>query len=164
MSPSPNDKQELEPTLAAIPAEVGSVAAVLADSGFFSELAVRQVEGAEPGTPAGTRVYVAVEKTGHHRSVADLEVKPEPAAPAAGASLKEVMQHRLKTTAGKGLYKLRQQTVEPVFGIIKAALGFRQFHLRGQVKVSLEWTLLCLAYNLKRLYRLGAGLKLAATN
>jgi transposase len=164
VSQAPNDKQELVPTLAVIPAEVGSVAAALVDSGFFSEKAVRQVERAEPGAPAGTLVYSAVEKTGHHRSVADLEVQSEAEAPAPEASLKEVMRHRLKTTAGRRLYKLRQQTVEPVFGIIKAVLGFRQFRLRGQAKVSLEWTLVCLAYNLKRLHRLGAGLKLAATS
>ena len=76
----------------------------------------------------------------------------------------EVMRHRLKTSGGRQLYKLRQQTVEPVFGIIKSVLGFRQFRLRGRDKVSLEWTLVCLAYNLKRLHRLGAGLKLAAMN
>jgi transposase len=164
VSQAPNDKQELVPTLAVIPTEVGSVAVALVDSGFFSEKAVRQVERAEPGAPVGTLIYSAVEKTGHHRSVADLEVHSEPEAPAPEARLKEVMRHRLKTTAGKRLYKLRQQTVEPVFGIIKAVLGFRQFRLRGQAKVSLEWTLVCLAYNLKRLHRLGAGLKLAATN
>ena len=84
-----------------------------------------------------------------------------PESPAPDASLAQVMRHRLRTTAGKALYKLRQQTVEPVFGIIKAVLGFRQFRMRGRAKVALEWTLVCLAYNLKRLHRLGAGLKLA---
>ena len=59
------------------------------------------------------------------------------------------MRHRLKTSVGKALYKLRQQTVEPVFGIIKAALGFRHCRLRGLEKVSLEWTLVTLAYNFK---------------
>ena len=157
---APNDKQELVPTLTAIPAVAGTVAAALVDSGFFSEKAVQQVESGQ----AGTTVYAAVEKTGHHRSVADLETKPEPESPAADASVTEVMRHRLRTTAGKALYKLRQQTVEPVFGIIKAVLGFRQFRLRGREKVSLEWTLVCLAYNLKRLHRLGAGLKLAERN
>jgi transposase len=161
VSQSPNDKQELVPTVAAIPVEVGSVSGVLVDSGFFSAAAVSAVEQAADGTPSGTQVYAAVEKTGHHRSVSDLEVQPEPAPPPAGASAKEVMRHRLKTPAGKALYKLRQQTVEPVFGIIKSVLGFRQFLLRGLAKVSLEWTLVCLAYNLKRLHRLGAGLKLA---
>jgi transposase len=160
VSQAPNDKQELVPTLAAIPAEAGPLTAALVDSGFFSEQAVAQVEGAG----AGPVVYAAVAKTGHHRSVADLEKKAEPAPPGADANGIEVMRHRLKTTAGKTLYKLRQQTVEPVFGIIKSVLGFRQFGLRGRAKVALEWTLVCLAYNLKRLHRLGAGLELAGSN
>lgn len=158
VSQAANDKQELVPTLAAIPSAVGPVAAALVDSGFFSEAAVTRVETATDGLV----VYAAVEKRGHHRSVADLEQQPEPAAPALNASVKEVMGHRLKTQLGRSLYKLRQQTVEPVFGVIKSVLGFRQFHLRGREKVSLEWTLVCLAYNLKRLHRLGAGPKLAA--
>jgi len=158
VSQSSNDKQELAPTLAAIPMEAGTINAVLVDSGFFSEKAVQQVEKNEAGEHPRTTVYAAVEKTSHHRSVADLEAKPEPVPPPAHASMKEVMQHRLKTAAGKALYKLRQQTVEPVFGIIKEALGFRHFRLRGQKKVSLEWTLVCLAYNLKRLHRLGVQL------
>ena len=164
VSTAPNDKQELVPTLSAIPAEAGPVAVALVDSGFFSEAAVRHVEQNETGAPTGTTVYAAVDKTGHHRSVADLEKKPEPVPPAADASVTEVMRHRLKTTAGKALYKLRQQTVEPVFGILKSVLGFRQFRLRGREKVALEWTLVCLAYNLKRLHRLGAGLQLAAAS
>lgn len=106
-------------------------------------------------------MYAAVEKTCHHRSVADLEKEPESELPAADACGIEVMGHRLKTTVGKALYKLRQQTVEPVFGIIKSVLGFRQFRLRGRAKVALEWTLVCLAYNLKRLHRVGAGQQLA---
>jgi transposase len=162
VSQSPNDKEELVPSLEAIPAEAGTVDAILVDSGFFSEKAVHAVEGPGPGAPTGPQVYAAVEKTGHHRSVADLEVQSEAWPPAPGTSLKEVMRHRLKTKAGRSLYKLRKETVEPVFGIIKAVLGFRQFHLRGQAKVSLEWTLVCLAYNLKRLHRLGAGLQLVA--
>ena len=164
VSTAPNDKQELVPTLSAIPAEAGPVAVALVDSGFFSEAAVRHVEQNDTGAPTGTTVYAAVDKTGHHRSVADLEKKPEPVPPAADASVTEVMRHRLKTTAGKALYKLRQQTVEPVFGILKSVLGFRQFRLRGREKVALEWTLVCLAYNLKRLHRLGAGLQLAAAS
>ena len=156
VSQAPNDKQESVPTLAAIPAEAGPVAVALVDGGFYSEAAVRKIE------QTGTTVYAAVEKTGHHRSVADLEKQPVPEPPGAGASGIEVMRHRLRTSTGKALYKLRQQTVEPVFGIIKSVLGFRQFRLRGRAKVALEWTLVCLAYNLKRLHRLGAGLKLAA--
>jgi hypothetical protein len=161
VSVSPNDKQELVPTVASIPPEAGSVAAVLTDSGFFSEAAVKQIEQTPEGTPTGTTVYAPLDKTSHHRSVADLEKKPEPEPPPEGASVSEVMRHRLKIGSGKALYKLRQQTVEPVFGILKAALGFRQFLLRGTEKVSLEWTLVCLAYNVRRLHTLGAGAKLA---
>ena len=96
----------------------------------------------------------AVEKLFHHRTVADLLPQPEPPAPGPVASAKERMAHRLKTTAGKTLYKLRKQTVEPVFGIIKDVMGFRRFSLRGHAKVSLEWTLVCVSYNLKRLFTL----------
>ena len=162
VSQAPNDKQELVPTVAAIVPAAGPVATVLADNGFYSAAAVQEVEQTAAGTPTGTMVYAPLDKTSHHRRVADLEKQPEPAAPAAGASPSEVMRHRLKTTAGKALYKLRQQTVEPVIGIIKAAMGFRQFRLRGPIKVATEWTLVCLAYNLRRLHTLGAGAKLAA--
>ena len=63
----------------------------------------------------------------------------------------EEMKHRLKTCAGRAAYALRKQTVEPVFGIIKSVMGFRQFRLRGVVNVRNEWTLVCLAWNLKRM-------------
>jgi transposase len=162
VTPAPNDKEQLVPDVAAIPAAVTDVAAVLVDNGFFSEAAVRAVEQTAASPPSGTLVYAAVAKTSHHRSVTDLEKKDDPEPPPAGASLTEVMRHRLQTKAGKALYKLRQQTVEPVFGIIKSVLGFRQFRLRGLAKVSLEWTLVCLAYNFRRLHRLGLGDKLAA--
>jgi hypothetical protein len=164
VSAAPNDKEQLVPTVAAIPTAVTDVAVVLVDNGFFSEAAVRAVETTAAGEPSGTVVYAAVEKTGHHRSVSDLEKKADPEPPPVGASGTEVMRHRLKTKAGKALYKLRQQTVEPVFGIIKSVLGFRQFLLRGLAKVSLEWTLVCLSYNFRRLYRLGLGGKLAAAS
>jgi len=102
-----------------------------------------------------------MEKKEHHRTVGDWEKKEEPAKPAPGAGLSEVMKHRLKTAAGKAKYKLRQQTVEPVFGIIKSVMGIRQFLLRGVEKVGLEWKWVCLAYNLKRMHIMGAGLKMA---
>jgi len=157
-----NDKQELVPTVAAVAAPVESVAAVLADSGFYSEAAVRAVEQTPTGQPTGTIVYAALEKKAHHRTVSDLEKKGEPAAPLPGAEWSEVMKHRLKTEAGQAKYKLRQQTVEPVFGIIKSVMGFRQFLRRGLEKAGLEWRLVCMAYNLKRLHIMGAGLKLAS--
>ena len=71
------------------------------------------------------------------------------------------MEHRLSTREGRKLYAQRKQTVEPVFGIIKAAMGFRRFSLRGLLKVSTEWTLVTLSYNLKRLFHMGAQLAAA---
>ena len=102
----------------------------------------------------GPRVYAAVDKRGHHRTVQDLERREEPEPPAVGASASEVMRQRLATVAGRTLYRLRHQTVEPVFGIIKEAIGFRRFSLRGLAQAGLEWTLVCLAYNLRRLHRM----------
>ncbi len=63
-------------------------------------------------------------------------------------------REKLDNEEGKHLYALRKQIVEPVFGIIKQALGFRQFLLRGLKKVSTEWELVCLAYNVKRVFAL----------
>jgi hypothetical protein len=61
------------------------------------------------------------------------------------------MIHRLKTQAGRSVYRLCKQTVEPVFGIIKSVMGFRQFSLRGLRQVQGEWSLVCLAWNIKRM-------------
>jgi len=147
---APNDKAQLAPTVQAVPAPVcAQVTAVLADNGFYSASAVAVVEA-----NGGPTVYAAVEKTGHHRSVRDLEQRADPSPPSAGADPVEQMRYRLRTKAGRALYRLRQQTVEPVFGIIKEAMGFRRFSLRGQAGAELEWTLVCLAYNLRRLHRL----------
>ena len=155
VSVAANDKKELPPTVAAIsPVVAPQVKTILTDSGFYSEAAVKAVEQNPDGTPTGVTVYAAVEKSDHHKTVADLLPQPEPLAPGPEATPKEVMAHRLKTTLGKMLYKLRKQTVEPVFGIIKEVMGFRRFSLRGQAKVSLEWTLVCVSYNLKRLFAL----------
>lgn len=155
VSAAPNDKQELVPSVAAIsPVVVAEVRAVLVDSGFYSATAVAAAEQKADGTASGLTVYAAVEKTSHHKTVADLLPQPEPPAPGPGATAKELMAHRLKTAMGQALYRLRKQTVEPVFGIIKEVMGFRRFLLRGRAKVSLEWTLVCLSYNLKRLFTL----------
>ena len=155
VSTAPNDKEELAASVAAIsPVVAGEVRAVLADSGFYSAAAVQAVEQKPDGTPSGLTVYAAVEQQAHHQTVASLLPQPEPAAPPQTASPKERMAHRLKTSVGRTLYKLRKQTVEPVFGIIKEIMGFRRFRLRGWAKVSLEWTLVCVSYNLKRLFTL----------
>ena len=112
------------------------------------------VEQKADGTASGVTVYAAVEKHSHHKTVADLLPQPQPTAPGPGARAKELMAHRLKTALGQALYRLRKQTVEPVFGIIKEVMGFRRFMMRGRAKVELEWTLVCVSYNLKGMFTL----------
>jgi hypothetical protein len=90
-----------------------------------------------------------VGRDGHHP--AWRERFEEPAPLPATANRVAQMKHRLKTRAGRAIYALRKQTVEPVFGIIKSVMGFRQFLLRGLANASHEWTLVCLAWNLKRM-------------
>ena len=116
------------------------------------------VEGGRDGRP-GPRVYAATGRQPHGRRVEALEKRADPPAPEPGASAAAVMAHRLASKAGRELYALRKQTIEPVFGIIKAALGFDRFSLRGLGQVRTEWTLVTLAYHLKRLYHLGARLQ-----
>jgi hypothetical protein len=156
-----NDKEQLVPTLAAVVSAVGPVAQVLVDSGFVSAAAVNAVERDTQGQSTGIEVLAAIKREHHGRTVSDLEKRIDPQAPAADASFEEKMAHRVATKAGRARYKLRQQTVEPVFGIIKEAMGFRRFSLRGLVKVSLEWTLVTLAYNLRRLHRMETQLATA---
>ena len=158
VSDAPNDRQQLVPSLAAIAAAAGPVSEALIDSGFLSEAAVRAVETRADGACSGVRVLAALGRERHGRRVADLEKKADPAEPASDAPWAEHMAHRVATKAGRARYKLRQQTVEPIFGIIKAAMGFRAFRLRGLAGAATEWTLVTLAYNLRRL---GAPLRAA---
>ena len=149
-----NDKQELVEDVRKIDAVIESVATILIDSGFVSEAAVNEVERPKEDGCAVPEVIAAIKRERHHRSVADLEKKDDPSAPGIEASFAEKMAHRVSTKEGRKKYKQRQQTIEPVFGIIKEAMGFRRFSLRGLGKVALEWTLVCLSYNLRRLHRL----------
>ena len=157
VSDAPNDKEELVPTLGCVSPVVESIGAVLIDSGFYSEAAVAAAEQSHNDTPA-PKIYAATGRQPHGRSVAQLEQRADPPAPGADASAKEIMAHRLVTQAGRKLYAQRKQTIEPVFGIIKATMGFRRFSLRGLAKVRIEWTLVTLAYNLKRLFHMNADL------
>jgi transposase len=156
-----NDKEQLVPTLHSVAPAAGPVQEVLIDSGFVSEPAVRQVEEDEHAQPTGITVLAAVKRERHGRTVAQLEHRADPPAPPDQAPWLERLAHRTATAAGRARYQLRQQTVEPVFGIIKEALGFRRFLLRGLEKVSLEWTLVSLAYNCKRLHTLTTKLRAA---
>jgi hypothetical protein len=146
---APNDKQQLQPMvskLAALPAALGEPETLLADAGYFSadNVAACQAAGIEP--------LLAMNRQPHHPSLAERFAAPPPA-PEKPTPV-EAMAHRLATPQGKKLYGLRKQTPEPVFGIIKSVLGFRQFQLRGLDKVRGEWTLVTMAWNFKRIFAL----------
>ena len=145
LSNHPNDKQEAEPTLDAFPAELGQPKGVAMDNGYFSASNIEATEerGIEP--------YIATGREAHYKRVEDL-LGNLPDKPAADASPKEKMAYKLATDIGKEIYRLRKCTVEPVIGIIKEIMGFRQFSLRGLKNVAGEWCLVCLAFNLKRMH------------
>jgi transposase len=145
LSNHPNDKQEALPTLKAISPKVGQPAAVALDNGFFSEANITGMER------AGIEAYIATGREPHYKSVDILlDTLPEP--PSETASPKEKMAYKLRTEIGHAIYRLRKCTVEPVIGIIKEILGFRQFSLRGLAAATGEWSLVCLAFNLKRMH------------
>ena len=142
-----NDKRQLVPMLgklAALPADLGKPETLLTDTGYFSAANV-QACGA-----AGIEPLIALGREAHHSSLSErfAEAPPAPDDP----TPVEAMAHRLKTLEGQKLYAQRKHIPEPVFGIIKSVLGFRQFLLRGLNKVRGEWNLVTLAWNLKRMF------------
>jgi len=141
----PNDKQAGVPTAQAIPAALGRPVAALMDNGYFSLATIQAF------LAMGIDPYIAPARERHHLALATLLGK-EPDPPPADADHIRQMAYKLQTTAGNALYRLRKSTVEPVFGIIKEVMGFRQFSLRGLNAAAGEWNLVCLAYNLKRLH------------
>jgi IS5 family transposase len=149
---APNDKQQVQPmlgALAALPGELGKAETLLADTGYFSETNVNAC------VAAGIDPLIAQGRQSHYpplsaRTAAD---PPEPENP----TPVEAMAHRLQTKAGKALYALRKQMPEPVFGIIKSVMGFRQFLLRGLDKARAEWKLVTMAWNIKRLFVLAGA-------
>ena len=150
LSNHPNDKQELVATLDAIAPEVGKPKAAAFDNGFFSEtnIAACANRGIEP--------YIATGREPHHIDWrAFFQEHPQP--PTEEASARVKMAYKLQTEIGQAIYRLRKCTVEPVIGIIKEILGFRQFSLRGLAAAAGEWCLVCLAFNLKRMHVLMTG-------
>ncbi len=142
-----NDKQELVPTLDAISPTLGHVPAAAVDNGYFS------AENIKACSARGIEPYIATGREAHHRSwqaffSAPATPPPDDASPAVN------MAYKLKTEAGRAIYRLRKSTIEPVIGNIKEVLGFRQFSLRGVAAASGEWGLVCLAFNLKRFHSL----------
>jgi transposase len=144
LSNHPNDQQEAVPTLEALSPQVGQPTAAALDNGYFSQANIQAIEqrGIEP--------YIATGREPHHPSWQTFFAE-RPAPPPDEASPKIKMAYKLQTEIGQAIYRLRKCTVEPVIGIIKEVLGFRQFSLRGLVAAAGEWALVCLAFNLKRL-------------
>lgn len=149
-----SDRNELVADIEQVPKTVGSAGKVLADSGYACEEQVSELEG------RGIDVYVSTgaECKHQHRShdLRPTDRRSESAKEPKAAWLL-AMKKKLETEEARALYALRKQTVEPVFGIIKQAMGFRQFLLRGVENVSGEWELVSLAYNFKRLWNLQAA-------
>jgi hypothetical protein len=145
-----NDKQAALPTIDTVPPELGQPKKANLDTGYFSadNIAGLEERGIDP--------YIATGRSPHHQGWRAFFLdNPDPLPD--DASVKEQMAFKLRTEIGNALYRLRKSTVEPVIGIIKEILGFRQFSLRGLFAAGGEWTLVCLAYNLKRLHTLQIG-------
>jgi transposase len=145
-----NDKQEVAPCLerlAALPEVLGEVEALLADTGYHSEANLDRCEA------AGIDPYIPEARQRHNPPLAE-RFADDPPAPEGKPTPLEANAHRLRTRAGKARYAKRKATVETVFGIIKHVQGFRQFLLRGLHAVQGEWALVCMGWNLKRLFAL----------
>jgi len=149
---APNDKQQIAPMLAkidALPEDLGRPETLLADNGYFSEANVTLCETAK------IEPLIALGRQPHHQSLRE-RFAAAPPAPENPTPV-EAMAYRLRTPQGKKLYALRKQTPEPVFGIIKSVMGFRQFLLRGLDNVRGEWSLVTMAWNMKRMFALSTG-------
>lgn len=150
LSNHPNDKQEVQPTLEAISPELGTPEAAALDNGYFSAANIKTFED------HAIEAYIATGREPHHKDWQTFfQEQPEP--PADNASPKVKMAYKLQAEIGQAIYRLRKCTVEPVIGIIKEILGFRQFSFCGQAAVAGEWCLVCLAFNLKRMHTLRLG-------
>ena len=148
----PNDKQQVEPMLkelAALPEELGEPQVLLADSGYFSQSNV------ETCAERNLTPLIAAGREHHHLPLAE-RLAVDPMLPETADPVSKMI-HELKTRKGRALYGRRKCTVEPVFGIIKQAMGFRQFSLRGLQAVSGEWKLVTMAFNLKRMHVLATA-------
>ena len=132
-----NDKQQMKPLidmLKDLPKKLGRVKQVLADNGYLSEANV------EHCAAANIEPLIAMKRERHSTRWQERFAKDSKAPPDSASPMRK-MAHRLKTRRGKELYALRKQTPEPVFGIIKSVMGFRQFLLRGFESAKGEWNL-----------------------
>jgi hypothetical protein len=143
-----NDQEQLKPMLTAMEQQWGQrPKSILADSGCCSQENLKHLEAAdEPEKKIEGYIARGKQKHGEYRQ----PCKRGPLAK--GATLVDGMKRKLQTKAGKAVYAARKCMVEPVFGQIKQARGFRQFVLRGIHKVNGEWALVCLSHNIRRLH------------
>ena len=142
-----NDKQQVQPMLkqlVALPAELGAPTVLVADTGYFSAANVNACVD-HPITP-----LIAVSREAHHPDPMTRFTEPPPLAEKATSV--EKMRHDLKTKTGRAIYAKRKCTVEPVIGIVKSVLGFRQFLLRGLENVKGELNLVAMGWNIKRMF------------
>jgi transposase len=145
LSNHPVDTYEAIPTVEAIPPEIGKPQAAALDKIYFAPQNIQDFEARE------IEPFIATGREPHHKSWQERFAQtPEPPPDEASPIVK--MAYKLQTEIGKAIYGLRKSTVEPVIGIIKEVLGFRQFSLRGLGAAAGEWCLVCLAFNLKRLH------------
>ena len=145
------DNNELAPMLEAVSHNLGQKPqAVLADRGYINGPIIEQIQG------QGIEAYVALSAEAHERRPYDLrsEEKRRENPRQYRTPVLVAMEQKLRSPEGRRRYLRRQASIEPVVGIIKKVLGFEQFLLRGLQKVTLEWKLICVAYNLKRLHKL----------
>jgi transposase len=143
-----NDKEQLKPMVEAIEQQSGQrPQAILADSGYSSDENLEHLESNEqPERKIEAYIATGKQKHGEHREPCKRGPLPK------GATRWDRMKRKLQTKAGKAIYAARKCVVEPVFGQIKQARGFRQFLLRGKRKVQGEWALVCLTHNILRLF------------
>lgn len=160
-----NDKQQLVPMLKQVEQNLGrKPEQASADAGYFSEAAVtdEKVAGIELLVPPNRQKHSGGSQPGQVTAEIDTPAAAQPqdqpagqSTPPPAKSAAETMRDKLRTAAGKAVYKMRKAVVEPVFGQIKAVRGLRGFSMRGLEKVSAEWQIMCLTHNLLKLFRAG---------
>ncbi len=154
LSNNPNDKREMEPVvekLVKLPDELGKITKVVADTGYYSEHNVKVCEQHE------LQPLIAHGRQPHHPPLAELIARDEGSEEQPSDDPVQRMKDELQSDTGRALYAKRKTTVEPVFGIIKHVMGFRQFSMRGLEKAKGEWSIVCMAWNIRRLFTLQAA-------
>lgn len=146
-----SDRNELESNIREIPDKIGLPEFVVGDNGYANGEEIRKIE------EKGIEVYVSVGKEADYQRN-KYDFCPEKRKKKASYPFRKPwvtkMKQKMETEQGKKIYSLRKRSVEPVFGVIKNVMGFRQFLLRGLDKVTAEWKLVSIAYNMKRLYNI----------